>query len=412
MLAAANREGYARATVSAVIAEAGVSRPTFYDYFADRDDCFLVAQREAQERLLVEVRELVRALPPGRAMQATVRALIRFAGSAPAIARFLMTQPLAAGPAALDARDRGIAAISEIIERSHRRVDPATAIPDLPARMVVGGIHRLLGSRLHRGEPNFSGLLDDLLGWIESYEQPAGEHRWRSLKSGSPPPWSPFVSERALRPPGTLPPGRPRISEEQIAENQRGRIMFAAARVAEEKGYGAATIGDITKLAGVDGRVFYKLFADKQDAFMAMQELGFRTVMDVTARAFFSGATWTERHWEAGRAFTQFLERNPTIARVGFVEAHAIGPGAVQRLEDSCRAFAMLLQEGYRHALGTPPSNLAREAIVTTIFETVYHHARTDRRPRLSRLLPHMTFLVLSPFLGPVEANAFIDQKV
>jgi AcrR family transcriptional regulator len=412
MVAAANRDGYARATVSAVIAEAGVSRPTFYEYFVDRDDCFLIAQRHAQGRLLAEVRELVQALAPERAMQASIRALIRFAGSAPAMARFLMTQPLAGGPAALDARDRGIASIARLIERSHRRADPAAAIPDLPARAGIGGVHRLLASRLHRGEPNLSGLLSDLLEWIESYEQPAAEHRWRALKAGPRPPWSPFVPERALCPPDTLPPGRPRIPEDQVAENQRRRIMFAAARIAEEKGYGSATIGDITRIAGVDGRVFYRLFTDKQDAFMAMQELGFRTVMDVTASAFFAGATWTERHWEAGRAFTQFLERNPRIARVGFVEAHAIGPGAVQRLEDSCRAFAMLLREGYGHTRRTPPSSLALEAIITTIFETVYHEARASRRPSLSRLLPHFTFLVLAPFLGPVEANSFIDQKI
>jgi AcrR family transcriptional regulator len=345
-------------------------------------------------------------------MQASVRGLIHFAGSTPAMARFLMTQPLAGGPVALDARDRGIAAIGDLIERSHRQADRAAVIPDLPARAVIGGVHRLLASRLHRGEPNLSGLLSDLLEWIESYEQPAGEHRWRTMKAGPRPPSSPFVPAHALRAPDTLPPGRPRIPEDQVAENQRKRIMFAAARVAEEKGYSAATIGDITKIAGVDGRVFYRLFADKQAAFMAMQELGFRTVMDVTASAFFSGATWTERHWEAGRAFTQFLERNPRIARVGFVEAYAIGPGAVQRLDDSCRAFAMLLREGYGHARRTPPSSLALEAIITTIFETVYHRARTSRRPSLSGLLPHLTFLVLAPFLGPVEANAFIDQKI
>src|ERR1700679_1120423 len=41
MLLAAVRRGYAGANVAQVIAQAGVSRPTFYEYFADRDDCFL-----------------------------------------------------------------------------------------------------------------------------------------------------------------------------------------------------------------------------------------------------------------------------------------------------------------------------------------------------------------------------------
>jgi AcrR family transcriptional regulator len=33
VITVANRDGSSRASVSAVIAEAGVSRPTFYDYF-------------------------------------------------------------------------------------------------------------------------------------------------------------------------------------------------------------------------------------------------------------------------------------------------------------------------------------------------------------------------------------------
>ena len=50
MIAAAVRDGYADANVSAVIAEAGVSRPTFYDYFVDSDDCFLAALAQVQDR--------------------------------------------------------------------------------------------------------------------------------------------------------------------------------------------------------------------------------------------------------------------------------------------------------------------------------------------------------------------------
>jgi AcrR family transcriptional regulator len=47
MVAAANQHGYAQATVSAVIEHAGISRPTFYEYFADRDACFLAALEDS-----------------------------------------------------------------------------------------------------------------------------------------------------------------------------------------------------------------------------------------------------------------------------------------------------------------------------------------------------------------------------
>jgi AcrR family transcriptional regulator len=413
MIAAANSVGYARANVSAVIAEAGVSRPTFYEYFADKDNCFLAALADVQERLAGEVRAAVRAGPPERAMYATIGALVEFASSEPAMARFLTNEPMAGGPVALDARDRGVASLERTIEQSYTRLDATTPIPDLSGLILIGGVHRLLASRLRRGEPNLTRLREDLLGWIHSYERPIGEHRWRSLEAGPSPSLSPFVPATGLTAPEPLPPGRPRMAETEVAENQRQRIMFAAACLAEEKGYTATTIGDITKLAGVDGRVLYSMFTDKQDAFMAVHELGFQRVMDVTAEAFFSGATWPERNWEAGRAFTQFLERDALVTNVGFVEAYAVGPGAVQRVEDSHNAFAMLLQEGYQHVgEDARPSRLVLEAIITTIFEVIYHQARASPNPRMAGLVGHVTFLVLSPFLGPLEANAFIEQKL
>ena len=39
--------GYARMTVAQVIGRARVSRKTFYDVFADREDCFLAAFEQA-----------------------------------------------------------------------------------------------------------------------------------------------------------------------------------------------------------------------------------------------------------------------------------------------------------------------------------------------------------------------------
>lgn len=413
MITAANRDGYARTNVSGVIAEAGISRRTYYEHFADKDDCFLAAVADVHGRVLRDVRRAVREQPPERALAATIGALVHFVSYEPAMGRFLINEPMAGGAAALDARDRGIAALARLVDRSYHELDPATGVPDFSTHALIGGIYRLLASRLRRGERDLTGVQGDLLAWTRAYEQPLGKHRWRPLKLAASPSRSPFVHSAPLRGPDPLPPGRTRLSEQEVAANQRQRIMFAAARLAEEKGYTATTIGDITKLARIDGRVFYAMFADKQDAFMAVHELGVQQVMAVTADAFFAGTTWPERNWEAGRAFTQFLERNPLIANVGFVEAYAVGPGAAQRVEDSHTAFAMLLQEGYQYvSADARPPRLVLEAIITTIFEIVYSRARSAAKPRLAGLLPHLTFLVLSPFLGPAQANAFIDQKL
>jgi AcrR family transcriptional regulator len=410
---AANHEGYARANVSSVIAQAGVSRPTFYEYFTDKEDCFLAALRDIHELLVTLVGDAVAADRPEQAAESAVRALCAFAQSEPAKARFLTNEALSAGQRALDVRQQGIAALAANLEAAHDQLAPASRAPDIASEIVLGAIYRLMSARLRPGGRALSGLLDDVLAWIHSYEASVGEHRWRSLRAYPPPARSPFLPKIAMLPPLPLPPGRPRVSENEVAENHRLRIMFATAKLAAEKGYSATTIADITKRAGLDGRAFYKSFPEKQDAFVAVHELGFQELMAVTAGAFFAGANWPERTWEAGRAFTQFLESNPTIARSGFVEAYAVGPGAVQRVEDSHLAFTIFLREGYQFpGRGQPPSSVALEAIIAAIFEMVHRQARADGKLQLSGLLPNMAHLCLAPFLGSDEANGFIDRQL
>jgi AcrR family transcriptional regulator len=413
MVAAANRAGYAGANVSAVISQAGVSRPTFYDYFADRDDCFVATVTDVQRRLLEDVRRAVDARAPEDGVEAAIRALVGFAVAQPAPARFLMKEALAGGARALDARDEGIAEIAAIVESALARAPASRHVPDLPLATTIGAVYRLLASSLRRSERALGGMLEDLLSWTRSYERAGGDHRWRTLVPERTVAASPFLPAIPLRAPLPLAPGRPRIPEEEVAENHRQRIMFATCRVVAERGYSAATIAEITRLARVDGRVFYRLFTDKQEAFSTIHELGFQHLMALTAGAFFAGRNWPERVWEAMRAATQSVQGDPTIARVGFVEAYAVGPGAIQRVEDSRVAFSIFLQEGYRYeSRRERPSRLAMEAIVTSIFEIVYHQARTSSNPEMAGLLPHMVHLCLTPFMGPEKADRFIDRKL
>jgi len=413
MIAATNRDGYAGANVSAVIGEAGVSRPTFYDYFEDRDDCFIATVVDVREQLLEETRKAVDSAPPERALAAAVAAIVAFAGSEPAASRFLMKESLAGGRRALDARDVGIQDSAKVVERVLERIPAQTVIPDVPVAAVLGAIHRLLASRLRRGERDLGGVQQEYLTWLDGYSHPAGEHRWRTLKPMSTPDRSPFLPDTSLRAPPALGPGRPRISEAEIAENHRQRIAFATSQVVQEQGYTATTVAEITRLARVDARVFYRLFADKQEAFSAIHEVGFQYLIAVAAGAFFAGASWPERIWEAFRAATQSVDDAPAFAYVAFVDAYAIGPRGIQRVEDSRIAFTIFLQEGYQYQTqGTPPSRVALEAIITTIFEIVYGQVRTSSEPQISCLLPHIVFLSLAPFLGAAKANRFIDQKL
>jgi AcrR family transcriptional regulator len=413
VVAVVDREGYAGASVSRIIAEAGVSRPTFYEYFKDKESCFLEALSDVHARLMERVRQRVAESPPRLAIHASLGAIVELASTEHDQALFLTSQAMGAGPRALDARDAGIGEIERVIVDAHSRVPPTVAIPDVSPQIVIGGIYRLLASRLRRGEPGLGRAIDDLSAWVEGYGRSAGKQRWQSSESLPSKSAVPRSLSAPLPAPIALAARGPGVSREQAAANQRHRMLYAAAQLAESKGYNATTIADITRLAGVDGRTFYAAFADKQDAFTAVHELGVQQVMSATAGAFFTGSSWPERMWAAGEAFAGFLESNPMIAHVGFVEAYAVGPEAVQRVEDSHITFTIFLQEGYQHeAAHASPSRLALEAIITSIFEIVYREARSTTKPRVSGMLGSMAFLALAPFLGAEEANRFIDRRL
>ena len=240
MVAAANKEGYSGASVSAVIEQAGVSRPTFYEYFADRDDCFIATIADVRERLLERSREASRRRMPERRSPPRSRRSSR-SRRQPAAARFLMKEALAAGPDALDARDAGIEQTAKLIEgragpapprcrcptsgRGGARRDRAAARDAVaPRRTRARGAARAICSRGSRATTS----------------RPASAAGARSKPSALP---SARRSCRAtaLRAPPALGPGRPRMTEEEVAENHRQRIMFATSQVVAERGYTAAT---------------------------------------------------------------------------------------------------------------------------------------------------------------------------
>jgi AcrR family transcriptional regulator len=410
-IAAANRHGYGGANVSEIIEEAGVSRPTFYEYFTNKDDCLLAAFGAVHEELLGELREAMGA-PGADPACVCVQTLVNFARSQPARARFQMGEVLAAGPSALDTRNRAVDEVAAAIAAAESAVEDGPARPDIPMRSVVGGVQRLLASRLRRGPVDADRFLEEILPWLESYRRPPAEHRWRAIPRLKLPA-SPAAAGMRLQAPPTFGLGRPRSSPGEVAENHRQRLIFAAASLAAEQGYAATTVADVTDHARLDRRAFYAIFQNKRDLFMAVHEFAFQRLLAVTAGAFFGGVGWPQRTWAGAQGLCEFLGANPTIAHVGFVEGYAVGPGAVQRIEDSVSAFSVFLQEGYRHeqACGSP-SELALAAIISTEFEILHHVARQRVRPSLGGMVGALSYISLAPFIGPTAADQAIDEEL
>ena len=407
----ASRDSFDAVTVAEIVALAGVSRPSFYEHFTDKEDCFLAALAPLRHQLLADIAAAAADGRPEDAVHATTQVLLAFADSHPDAARLLISDPLAGGRRLLDARDELVAQAARPIEHSFALLTAGARACDLPPRLIVGVTCRLLAARSRQEEPCGAEILRELLQWLVSYELPTGDHPWRG---------APHITQASgpshhlttLRAP-PLAAGRRRVPEDVASEHQWLRIVFATAETVASEGYGASTVAQITRRAGVDGRAFYRLFACKEQALAAARELFFRHAMALTAGAFATGGDWPARVRAATAAFAICVEQNPALAYVSFVEAHAGGPVAMGRLRELICAFTIFLQEGYRYQpsggrrLQTPPpSSLALEAIVTSVFELCYQQCREHAGRGLSEMAEHITFLCLAPFLGAANTGA------
>ena len=149
-------KGYAATTVADVIAEAGVSRRTFYEYFRDKEACFLAAYDTGVEVLLDTMRQAGEGIEdPLERARARVRAYLETLAAEPAVARTFEIEIAAAGPRA-QARRR------EVYERfaAQAREDAAAArhqMPGLPAPpeeaylAAVGATDAVVSARVAEG---------------------------------------------------------------------------------------------------------------------------------------------------------------------------------------------------------------------------------------------------------------------
>ena len=163
MLNAAAQLGYLETNVQDVIDRAGVSRPTFYEHFANKEDCFLAAFDTSAERLRKKVHAAARK--GGNVWRERVRcgleALLRFAGDEPDTARAIIVEARAASAAAVRRRVELMDGFARCLESEARDLLPNIESPTrLTASGIIGGVESVLYSRLCRREHD---QLDSLL---------------------------------------------------------------------------------------------------------------------------------------------------------------------------------------------------------------------------------------------------------
>lgn len=148
------RKGYRATTVGDVIAEAGVSRRTFYDLFTSKQQCFLVAYDVLMERVLVAVEGAYRTCEGAwsQRMTSALRALLELFAADPNCARLVIVEVLAAGQPALECRHAALGRFAGLFDPVNSELPLAAAERELVARAVIGGVAEALYSRIAAGQ--------------------------------------------------------------------------------------------------------------------------------------------------------------------------------------------------------------------------------------------------------------------
>jgi AcrR family transcriptional regulator len=155
--------------------------------------------------------------------------------------------------------------------------------------------------------------------------------------------------------PERLPRHPHRLSREDVARSQRGRILRAVAESVAARGYSAASVADVISRAGVSRSTFYELYDGKESAFLdayAGIELVHRHLLD----SFRAGDTPIEMVRAAVHAHLVSLAAEPAFAWMFFVEAVVAGPRILTRRREATESFLDVLTAMVEHARAVDPS--------------------------------------------------------
>ena len=140
--------GYADASVGAIVERAGVSRKTFYELFADKEEAFLAAYA-AIDTVIARMTEAAAGLDEPREMlRAGIRTCLETLAEEPAFTHMLVIDAVGAGPRVLKRRAEAFRAFIRVLAAPlelAREQDPSIPEPD-PTMMLalLGGINELV----------------------------------------------------------------------------------------------------------------------------------------------------------------------------------------------------------------------------------------------------------------------------
>jgi AcrR family transcriptional regulator len=217
--------GWANTTVADIVARSRISRRTFYETFANREECLAAV---FEDLLGVIAAELALAGLEGLGWRERVRqglwTILGFFDREPVLARVCVVQALSGGPGVLGRREEILGLLAAVVDGGRRESARGGECTPLTAEGLVGAAFGIVYARLLKGQRGpLTGLLGELMGMIVlPYLGPAAARREQSR------------SAPAATTPATVKPAEPvRAVVGDPLESVPMRLTYRTSRVLE-----------------------------------------------------------------------------------------------------------------------------------------------------------------------------------
>ena len=170
------------------------------------------------------------------------------------------------------------------------------------------------------------------------------------------------------------------------------RLLQAMAEVVQQKAYGAITIADIVRMAGVSKRSFYEHFDSKEACFLALYTAASASALRTLSEALNPDQPW-EHQIETGlRAYFEHLSAGPGLLRALFVDIHFLGDAGARARREVMLGLARFMEEtvnrrqdGSRAPLLTPTRAMAAVGAINELVLLAIEANEVAQLPELTQ---------------------------
>jgi hypothetical protein len=197
-------------------------------------------------------------------------------------------------------------------------------------------------------------------------------------------------------------PNDPARASGRIDEDDRLRLMRAAAKLGAEEGLSSLTAPRVRAEAEVSRRRFDELFPDVRSCFLQAVAMTATSAANRAQRWALQYDGWERRTAKMVLGLAAQAARDRDLSRLAFTEIHAAGrAGLIERdtlVSEAAAAFRATVPTAQR------PSELFAEASVAAAWHIARADAAAGRTRNLPTVAPLLSYFLLAPILGAREA--------